>query len=183
MDAPRSGTGAGLQLRVGAFVLVSLLVFAGLVYMLGRSAGLFERQYRLTASFGQIGGLIKGATVRLAGVPVGHVGDIRLPEAGGALIGMSRTVKGGATESFEFMRLVPAGEEAGFHVQPNGVAPTLFVIAERGEQRVLFENAAHDFPNRIEYRREGDALHAWIAGPGDDGKTLKIPFEYRRCGG
>jgi phospholipid/cholesterol/gamma-HCH transport system substrate-binding protein len=86
MDAPRSGTGAGLQLRVGAFVLVSLLVFAGLVYMLGRSAGLFERQYRLTASFGQIGGLIKGATVRLAGVPVGHVGDIRLPEAGGAKV-------------------------------------------------------------------------------------------------
>ena len=57
-----------LQLRVGAFVLASLLIFAGLVYMLGRSAGLFERQYRLVASFGQIGGLIQGATVRLAGV-------------------------------------------------------------------------------------------------------------------
>jgi phospholipid/cholesterol/gamma-HCH transport system substrate-binding protein len=68
---------------VGAFVLAGLLVFAGLVYMLGRSAGLFERQYRLVASFGRIGGLIQGATVRLAGVPVGHVGEIRLPAAGG----------------------------------------------------------------------------------------------------
>jgi phospholipid/cholesterol/gamma-HCH transport system substrate-binding protein len=66
--------------------LASLLVFAGLVYMLGRSAGLFERQYRLIASFGQIGGLIQGATVRLAGVPVGHVGEVRLPEAGGAKV-------------------------------------------------------------------------------------------------
>jgi hypothetical protein len=112
-----------------------------------------------------------------------RIDEVWLPEAGGALLGMSRTVKDGATGSFEFMRLVPAGEQAGFHVQPNGVAPTLFAIAERGEQRVLFENAAHDFPNRIEYRREGDALHAWIAGPGDDGKTLTIPFEYRRCGG
>jgi phospholipid/cholesterol/gamma-HCH transport system substrate-binding protein len=86
MDASRPGRGIALQVRVGAFVLASLLVFAGLVYMLGRSAGLFERQYRLIASFGQIGGLIQGATVRLAGVPVGHVGEVRLPEAGGAKV-------------------------------------------------------------------------------------------------
>jgi phospholipid/cholesterol/gamma-HCH transport system substrate-binding protein len=86
MDASQPGTGTALQLRVGAFVLASLLVFAGLVYMLGRSAGLFERQYRLVAGFSGIGGLIPGATVRLAGVPVGHVGEIRLPEAGGAKV-------------------------------------------------------------------------------------------------
>ncbi|QNN47899.1 hypothetical protein H9L17_07180 [Thermomonas brevis] len=111
------------------------------------------------------------------------IDEVWLPEAGGVLLGMSRTVRGGKTESFEFMRIVPAGDDAGFHVQPNGVAPTVFAIAERGERRVRFENAAHDFPNRIEYRREGDALHAWIAGPGRDGKEMRIPFEYRRCGG
>ena len=86
MDASQPGGGTALQLRVGAFVLASLLVFTGLVYMLGRSAGLFERQYRLVASFGQIGGLIQGATVRLAGVPVGRVGEIRLPEPGSAKV-------------------------------------------------------------------------------------------------
>ena len=86
MDASQPGTGTALQLRVGAFVLASLLVFAGLVYMLGRSAGLFERQYRLVAGFNQIGGLIQGATVRLAGVPVGRVGAIELPLAGGAKV-------------------------------------------------------------------------------------------------
>ena len=86
MDTSRPGAGTALQLRVGAFVLAGLLVFAGLVYMLGRTAGLFERQYRLVASFGQIGGLIQGATVRLAGVPVGRVGAIRLPETGGAKV-------------------------------------------------------------------------------------------------
>jgi len=74
------------QLRVGAFVLIGLVVFAVLVYLLGRGAGLFERQYRLTAAFGQIGGLIQGATVRLAGVPVGRVGGIVLPEPGGARV-------------------------------------------------------------------------------------------------
>lgn len=86
MDANQPGTGTAQQLRVGAFVLASLLVFAGLVYMLGRSAGLFERQYRLVAGFTRIGGLIQGATVRLAGVPVGRVGQIRLPAAGGARV-------------------------------------------------------------------------------------------------
>lgn len=86
MDAARPGSSPALQLRVGAFVLAGLLIFAGLVYMLGRSAGLFERQYRLVASFGQIGGLIQGATVRLAGVSVGHVGEIRLPEPGSAKV-------------------------------------------------------------------------------------------------
>jgi phospholipid/cholesterol/gamma-HCH transport system substrate-binding protein len=82
MDANRPGGATAQQLRVGAFVLAGLLVFGGLVYMLGRSAGLFERQYRLVASFGQTLGLIQGATVRLAGVAVGHVGEIHLPEAG-----------------------------------------------------------------------------------------------------
>ncbi len=105
-----------------------------------------------------------------------------LPEAGGALLGMSRTLRGGATESFEFMRLVPAGSDAGFHVQPNGVAPTVFAIAGHGEGWVVFANPGHDFPQRIEYRRDGTGLQASISGPGPDGKRLEIPFAYRRCG-
>jgi len=71
------------QVRVGLFVLVSLAALGGLVYLLGRGAGLFERQYRLVAGFAKVGGLIEGATVRLAGVAVGHVGAIRLPGPGG----------------------------------------------------------------------------------------------------
>ncbi|HFT6991966.1 TPA: DUF6265 family protein [Stenotrophomonas maltophilia] len=108
--------------------------------------------------------------------------EVWLPEAGGALLGMSRTLSRGSMESFEYMRLVPAGKAAGFHVQPNGVAPTTFVIAEHGENWVVFENPQHDFPNRIEYRRDGASLKASISGLGDDGKILRIPFDYRRCG-
>ncbi len=110
-----------------------------------------------------------------------QVEEVWLPQAGGALLGMSRTVRNGAMESFEFMRLVPEGKDKGFHVQPNGAPPTLFAIAGHGKQQVRLTNAAHDFPNRIEYRRHGDALHAWIAGPGRDGKELRISFDYRRC--
>lgn len=109
--------------------------------------------------------------------------EVWLPEAGGALLGMSRTLSRGSMASFEYMRLVPAGKAAGLHVQSNGVAPTTFVIADHGENWVVFENPQHDFPNRIEYRRDGAELKASISGPGEDGKTLRIPFDYRRCGG
>lgn len=112
-----------------------------------------------------------------------RIEEVWLPEAGGALLGMSRTLRDGKTVSFEFMRIVTAGNDAGLHVQPNGAAPTTFTILEAGEGWVRFGNDAHDFPNRIEYRREGEAMHAWIAGPGRDGKEMKISFDYRRCRG
>jgi phospholipid/cholesterol/gamma-HCH transport system substrate-binding protein len=82
MDPTQSGTTRTLlQLRVGAFILAGLAVLVGLIYFLGRQSGMFERQYRLVAGFAQVGGLIEGATVRLAGVPVGRVTAIRLPES------------------------------------------------------------------------------------------------------
>jgi hypothetical protein len=104
-----------------------------------------------------------------------------LPEAGGSLLGMSRTVRGGRTASFEFMRVVLQDGRASFHVQPDGAPPTVFVAAERGDGWIRFENPAHDFPNVIEYRRNGEGLSAWISGPGRDGKALRIAFEYRAC--
>lgn len=110
-----------------------------------------------------------------------RIEELWLPEAAGALLGMSRTTRGSKSESFEFMRLVVGDDSASFHVQPNGAPPTVFTQSARGEGWIRFENPAHDFPNRIEYRREGEALKASIAGPGRDGKQMQIPFEYRRC--
>jgi phospholipid/cholesterol/gamma-HCH transport system substrate-binding protein len=81
-----------LQVRVGAFIVAGLLVLVGLIYFLGRQSGMFERQYRLVARFTQIGGLIEGATVRLAGVPVGRVAAIRLPEAAGRKVHVELTL-------------------------------------------------------------------------------------------
>ncbi|MDG6348545.1 DUF6265 family protein [Luteimonas sp. 8-5] len=111
-----------------------------------------------------------------------RIDEAWLPQAGDMLMGMSRTVRDGKVESFEFMRIVVDGDAASFHVQPNGVPPTVFAMEDRGEGWIRFANEAHDFPNRVEYRRNGDGLSAWIAGPGEDGAELRIPFEYRRCG-
>ena len=112
-----------------------------------------------------------------------RIDEVWLPQAGGMLLGMSRTVNGGKIESFEFMRIATGAAQTALHVQPNGAPPTVFAMTEHGEGWIRFGNAAHDFPNRIEYRREGEKLPAWIAGPGRDGKELKIPFDYRRCDG
>src|SRR5216117_3166282 len=74
----------GLKLRVGVFVLVALAAFLGMVYALGARARLFEARYTIHADFTEVGGLVEGATVRLAGVQIGRVVDVRLAgEPGG----------------------------------------------------------------------------------------------------
>ncbi|WP_340569637.1 DUF6265 family protein [Stenotrophomonas sp. G106K1] len=112
-----------------------------------------------------------------------RIDEVWLPEAGGALLGMSRTLNRGVLESYEFMRLVPAGQHVGLHVQPNGVTPVVFAISESGVDWVVFKNQANDFPNRIEYRRNGVSLTATISGPGEDEERLEVAFDYRRCDG
>lgn len=82
----------GLQIRIGGFVLVSLAVFLGLIYMLGAEARYFERQYDLVAEYTEVGGLTAGATVRLAGVQVGRVSQVALPERPGGKVRVTLTV-------------------------------------------------------------------------------------------
>jgi phospholipid/cholesterol/gamma-HCH transport system substrate-binding protein len=73
-----------LKFRVGVFVLVALATFLGLVYALGARARLFEARYTIHADFTEVGGLMEGATVRLAGVQIGRVTGVHLPgEPGG----------------------------------------------------------------------------------------------------
>jgi phospholipid/cholesterol/gamma-HCH transport system substrate-binding protein len=73
-----------LQLRIGAFILGSLVVFFAIIYLLGARARYFESKYELTAEFTEVGGLIEGATVRLAGVQIGRVtGVVLSPQPGG----------------------------------------------------------------------------------------------------
>jgi phospholipid/cholesterol/gamma-HCH transport system substrate-binding protein len=74
----------GLQLRIGVFVVISLAVFLGVIYLLGARARYFERKYDLHADFTEVGGLIEGATVRLAGVQIGRVTKVVLsPQVSG----------------------------------------------------------------------------------------------------
>jgi phospholipid/cholesterol/gamma-HCH transport system substrate-binding protein len=62
-----------MQLRIGALVLVGILLFIGFVLSVGKRSALFEERYSLWTSFSSAEGLATGAPVRLAGVTVGNV--------------------------------------------------------------------------------------------------------------
>src|SRR5262249_17762366 len=84
-----------VKFRVGLFVLVALLTFLGAVYALGARARLFEARYTIHADFTEVGGLVEGATVRLAGVQIGRVSavDPPPPRPGGRRV-VARTSRG-----------------------------------------------------------------------------------------
>ena len=122
----------------------------------------------------------------IAGHWCGEIGEstfeeIWLPPHGGVTVGVSRSLKGDMTTGFEFFRIADIDGVQSFIAQPSGNPPTVFGRTDGGEFWVRFENPEHDFPQRIEYRREGDSLHAEAAGPGKDGTEKVIRFNYELC--
>jgi len=81
-----------LKLRVGVFVLLALATFLGLIYALGARARLFESRYTVHADFTEVGGLVEGATVRLAGVQIGRVTAVTLPGQPGGKVRVDLTI-------------------------------------------------------------------------------------------
>jgi phospholipid/cholesterol/gamma-HCH transport system substrate-binding protein len=70
----------GTQVRVGIFVFSSLLILMIAIFVLGSRTQYFQPQYQLRAVFSNVGYLLEGAGVYLAGVQVGRVGQIRFFE-------------------------------------------------------------------------------------------------------
>jgi phospholipid/cholesterol/gamma-HCH transport system substrate-binding protein len=86
------GTERGRKLRVGVFVLIGLAAFLGMIYALGARARLFEPRFTVSAEFTEVGGLVEGATVRLAGVQIGRVSAVRLPAEPGGKVRVDMTI-------------------------------------------------------------------------------------------
>jgi phospholipid/cholesterol/gamma-HCH transport system substrate-binding protein len=64
-----------IEVKVGILILVSLAILAGFILVMG---GLnFEKTYNLYVDFDNPGGLQSGAPVRIAGVKVGKVNELR----------------------------------------------------------------------------------------------------------
>jgi hypothetical protein len=103
-----------------------------------------------------------------------------LAPRGDLMLGISRTIRAGKTKSFEFVR-IEVGTTTSYIAQPQGRPPTIFRLTASGANWARFENSAHDFPQRIEYRRMPNGLLAEIAGPGKDGKENVIPIDYVAC--
>jgi hypothetical protein len=99
------------------------------------------------------------------------------PAAGGAMLAVSRTVKGGRMVAFEFLRIIERDGGLVYVAQPGGRPPTDFTLTALTGERATFENPAHDFPKMIQYRKRADgALEARVS----DGGSRAEVFVFRR---
>jgi Domain of unknown function (DUF6265) len=97
--------------------------------------------------------------------------------AGGAMLAVSRTIKGDRMVAFEFLRIVERDGGLVYVAQPNGRPPTDFVLTALTPESATFENPAHDFPKVIRYARQPDgSLEARVSDGGQRAET----FVYRR---
>ncbi len=95
---------------------------------------------------------------------------------GGLSVGHAVTVQRGRA-SFEVSHIGPTPQGFAYVAQPGGAPPTVFVVAEAGPTRVVFANAENDFPTRVIYERDGDALKARIEGEiGGQARSMEWHF-------
>lgn len=80
-------------------------------------------------------------------------GEQWMAPAGGSMLGVSRTIRGGRTVEHEFMQLRKAADgRLAYIAKPSGQAEASFPLLSQGETEAVFENLQHDFPRRIIYR-------------------------------
>lgn len=99
------------------------------------------------------------------------------PKAG-TMIGASREGRGDALKTWEWMAIerTPNGSLS-FYASPQGKLRTTFTLDRSSADEVSFVNRAHDYPQRITYRRVDDALEGEISLI--DGKSA-IRWRYQR---
>jgi hypothetical protein len=87
-----------------------------------------------------------------------------LAPKGGLMMAMNRTVKDGKAVEFEMLRIVMKDGKPVYLSMPNARPATEFQAAEQGPTRIVFEDPGREFPRRIHYWRDGEALMARIEG-------------------
>ena len=108
-------------------------------------------------------------------------GETWTTPAGGTLLGVSRTVKGGKTVAHEFMQIRETGPgQIAFIALPSGQKEASFPLVRLSGQEAVFENPQHDFPQRVIYRRDGDSLTGRIEG-NEGGQAKGFDFPMKRC--
>ena len=86
------------------------------------------------------------------------------PPRAGQMLGTSRAGKGDTLGSWELLRIEvdPKGEIA-LLASPGGRQPTVFKLYSSTPTGIVFANPAHDYPQKISYRRDGKRLTAEIS--------------------
>jgi hypothetical protein len=109
--------------------------------------------------------------------------ELWLQPKGSTMLAVHRDIKGGRTVSFEFLRIEATTEGITYWASPRGKPATAFRMIELADKRVVFANAAHDFPRRIIYWLGQDgSLHAKIEGT-LNGQPAAEEWNWRRTPG
>jgi hypothetical protein len=95
------------------------------------------------------------------------------------LHGFSRTIRRDTVVDYEFVRIFPVGDTLVYEAQPARQQKTEFRAVPPFGPELVFANPAHDFPQRVVYRRSGDSLMARIEGM-RGGLFRVITFPYLR---
>ncbi|RPI55709.1 MAG: MCE family protein [Acidobacteria bacterium] len=74
---PRTRSLKWSELKIGVMAVAALLIAGALILALGGESGFFWQRYNLKVKFPNAGGVQEGSPVRVAGVTVGAVQDIR----------------------------------------------------------------------------------------------------------
>jgi Domain of unknown function (DUF6265) len=101
--------------------------------------------------------------------------------SGGVIMGAGKTLRAGKLRNYEHMRIEAIAGVLTFTAIPLGQAEASFTAKSQAEGEVVFENLAHDFPQRVMYRKAQNGLSARIEGV-VNGQTRGIDFVYKACG-
>lgn len=108
--------------------------------------------------------------------------EVWVMNEGWSLVGTGRVLRDGRPVFEEKLAIEPRGKGFAYVAELPGAPPVEFELVERGEDWLRFENLRHDFPQRIEYRRDGDRLRAEVSGTTQSGPHSLV-FDYRRVSG
>jgi uncharacterized protein DUF6265 len=99
---------------------------------------------------------------------------------GRMMLGSGHTTKADSTVEYEQTRILERGSTLVYAAHPSGQVPAEFVAEGVADTLVVFANPAHDFPQRVIYRRRGaDSLIARVEGE-RGGRVRGFDFPYRR---
>jgi len=113
--------------------------------------------------------------------PNGVVEELWMAPGGGTMLGLGRTVRDGKLREYEFVRIVETEGSLAYIAKPSGQDEATFPLVNLTPDQAVFENPAHDFPQRVIYRRAGaDQIVGRIEG-NIGGQARSVDFPYKRC--
>lgn len=118
----------------------------------------------------------------LAGYWTATIDDTRmeefwLHESGGVMLGLHRDTRPSKRAFFEYLRIVAHEDGISYFASPNGREATEFRLWEWTENKVVFSNPDHDYPQEIIYELQ-DSTHLIVRIEGVTGGE-KTSLEWR----